>query len=454
MTGGLSRRDRLAVGTAGLTRAASGGMLGTALAVVVGRQGSPLALGALSAAFFASSIVFAPLWGALGDLTGRRRALLLSLSGLATLTVLGFAAVSGVWPLVGIRAVYAAFVVGFGPLMLSLAGALSGPGRRGRTAGFYNSAAAAGDTGAQVLVGVLLGLLAPSRLFLVVAGVSLAATAAVALLRDPDRGQGSGGEPGPSSTRIDADASMQSVLRDARRRLLPTPEERRRLRSTGLTWLYVALALRHTAVKGVGSLAPFYLVSTVGVSEAVMGLLLAVGSAAQVGLMTVFGRAADAGVDDRKRLLVAGMAISGGYGLGLAAAPSLAGVTRVGVSGAAVLAVAVGFSAIDVGAIAVIGDAVPASREAAFIGLRSTAAGVGGVVGPPIVGIVATVSSFRVAFVVISVLAVLAAVLIGLTLPAGLGTGTVDPDERRAELTPGITGATRSPGESRVAADD
>jgi hypothetical protein len=38
-------------------------MLGTALVVYVGRAGSPLAVGLLSAAFFAGMMVFSPLWG-------------------------------------------------------------------------------------------------------------------------------------------------------------------------------------------------------------------------------------------------------------------------------------------------------------------------------------------------------------------------------------------------------
>jgi hypothetical protein len=61
------------------------------------------------------------------------------------------------------------------------------------------------------------------------------------------------------------------------------------------------------------------------------------------------------------------------------------------------------------GAIAFIGDVAPTSRESELMGLRSTAKGVGGVVGPPIFGVVATVTDITTAFALGSALAFAAA---------------------------------------------
>lgn len=400
---GLRTRQKVVVALAALTRSASGGMLGTALAVYVGRGGPPLAVGLLSTGFFAGQMVFAPLWGALGDLTGRRKTLLVVVSVGSTALAGAFLLVVGNVPgLVTMRAVYAIFAVGFGPLMISIVGALAGHDRRGRSAGFFSSAVAAGDMGGQLLVGVLLGLLAPTALFLVVATVGFLATIVATFVADPDADD------------RDGDAGVAALLVRARDRLLPTPAERAEFRRTGLTTLYAALALRHASVKGVGALVPIYLLRVVGVSAPTMGLLLTVSPAAQVVLMRTFGRLADLG--GRKRLVLLGVGVSGGYGLLMASASLFGGPARLLLAGAGSLSVAVGFSAMDIGVIALVSDAVAPSREAAFLGLRSTAAGLGGVVGPLVVAGLATVVGFAPAFALAGLFTVLPASLVRLTL--------------------------------------
>lgn len=399
MSEGLRGRQKLVVGLAGLTRAASGGMLGTALVVYVGRAGSPLAVSMLATVFFLSTTVFAPLWGVLGDLTGRRKALLVAVSLCASLGTAAFLLVGTVWGWVALRGVYAVFAVGFGPLMLSLVGALGGAAHRGRSVGFFKSASALGDVGAQALVGVLLGALAPSELYLFVAAVGLLGTVVLVAVEDP----------APQTP--ERPLRARTALRDLRERALPDAAERRTLRETGLSTLYVGLALRHVAVKGVGSLVPIYLVAQVGFSTVTMGLLLTLGPATQLLAQPVVGRVADAG--HRKRLVVVGIAASGGYALLLAGATLPAdGELRLLAAGLSFVVVAAAFAAMDMGTIAIIGDAVPASRESAFLGLRATATGVGGVVGPTLVGVVAVLVGYPAAFAAVSVFAFAAALLV------------------------------------------
>lgn len=437
---GLDGRQKLVVALAGITRSASGGMLGTALSVYVGRAGSPLAVGLLSAGFFAGMTVFAPLWGAVGDLTGRRKELLVVVSVATTALAGAFLFVVGSVPgLVTMRAVYAVFAVGFGPLMISIVGTLAGREHRGRSAGFFSSAVAAGDMGGQALVGALLGLVAPSRLFVLIAGIGLLATAIAAFIADPDTRTETPGE-GPT---------LGAVFGSARHRLLPTPAERAAFRRSGLTTLYGALALRHASVKGVGALVPIYLLSNVGVTEPIMGLLLMISSAAQVLLMSLFGRAADVG--SRKRLILLGFAASGGYGLFMAAAAVLDGPLRLLVAAIAHLSIAVGFSSMDLGIIALVSDAVPPSREAAFVGLRSTAAGLGGVVGPLVVGAFATAFGFVPTFVAAGLFVI---------VPVALVEGTLVEPERRSGAPPNLrsvevqTELARPPGAFRNGASE
>jgi MFS family permease len=397
-----SRRQWLFLALAAATRFSSGILMGTALAVYVGRRGSPLAVSLVSMSYFLGLMLFSPVWGAIADVTGRRRAVLLVTGMGATVAVLPLTVVDGVWGSIGFRALYAAFAAGFAPVVLAIVPTNGGRSGRGRSIGVFNSARSSGFAGGQLTAGFLLGLLVPAELYLVIAGLSLVSTVVVAFLADPT--------PTP-----DVQPTLGALAREVRTRLLPAVGEREHLRRNGLRWLYVALAVRNMCVLAIMGLMPPYLVSVVGVSEPVMGGLLAINHGGQVAFMYLLGVAADA--VGRKPLVVAGMAGSGVFAL-LAAAATLP-VTmlgRIAVAGAAFLLLGAAFSAMTTGAIAFIADVAPADRESELMGLRSTAKGVGGVVGPPLLGGLATVTSYETSFAVGSVLALGAAVLVAVAL--------------------------------------
>jgi MFS family permease len=267
-------------------------------------------------------------------------------------------------------------------------------------------------------VGALLGLLAPDQLYLVIAGVSLVSTLAVVFVADPtpdpDRDPARG-DTARSSGRAGRDPSLSEIRTEVKERLFPAAGERGHLKTNGLGWLYVALALRNMTVLGVMSLMPPYLTGQVGVSEFVMGALLAINPVGQAVFMVVFGRLADA--VGRKPLITVGMAGSGCFAViaGVATVPG-GHLARLLVAGTGFVVIGAAFSAMTTGAIAFIGDVAPTERESELMGLRTTAKGVGGVLGPPLFGAVATVASYETAFLGGSVLAFAAAGLIGVRL--------------------------------------
>jgi MFS family permease len=173
--------------------------------------------------------------------------------------------------------------------------------------------------------------------------------------------------------------------------------------------------LRNATVIGTSSLLPVYLVGQVGVTEAVMGLLLAVNPATQVPIMYVVGGLADR--VGRRPLVVLGMAGSGLYALVMAAAvvPGTF-AARVALVAIGMVVVAASFSGTRVGAVAYIADVSPPGRESELIGLRSTARGLGGATGPALVGAAALVTSIETAFAAASLLAFAAALLVSRTL--------------------------------------
>ncbi|MFW5949359.1 MAG: MFS transporter [Halolamina sp.] len=389
--------------------------------------GSEFVVSMVLTAYFLGMMIFSPIWGAIADVTGRRRLVMIVSGVLATVAViplavvgkagptiaLPFLTIDGVWVPVGLRALYAAFAVGFIPVMLTIVSARGGAEGRGRSIGFFNSARGVGSMGGQLGAGLLLGLLLPSGLYLVIVGLSLVSVVAAALVYDPT--------PTP-----DGEFSASEIASEVRHRLLPAVGDRGHLRTNGLQWLYVALALRNMTVLGTTSLMAIYITGPLGVSELVMGAILAINPGGQVVFMYLFGRVADSA--GRKPLIVAGMAGSGLFAV-VAALSSIPGtpLVRVVVIAAAFVTIAAAFSAMTTGALAFIGDVAPPERESELMGLRSTAKGVGGVLGPPIIGGLATVTSIQLAVGVASLLSFAAALLSAVALtesrPADAGAG-------------------------------
>jgi MFS family permease len=183
------------------------------------------------------------------------------------------------------------------------------------------------------------------------------------------------------------------------------------LQTNGLQWLYVASFLRSVTVLGMTSLLPVYLVSNVGVSPFVMGILLAINPAVQIAGMYLMGRLSDR--VGRKRLIVAGLIGSGGYTLllGLTSLPgTLTGQALV--AGLGLFCLGISFSALQTGIISFIGDVAPTDRESELIGLRSTARGFGGVVAPPLFGVSVMAMGFRTTFLSATLLSWVGAALV------------------------------------------
>lgn len=405
-------RQQAVTSVAGAAQVGTGILMGTVMAVYIGRRGSPFAVGMVSTAYFFGLVVFAPVWGAIADLTGRRRAVLVSGAALATLSALPLVVVDGVWGPILVRLVFSVFAAGFLPVMLTVVSEQGGIEGRGRNIGSFNSARSVGFTGARFFGGVLLGILAPEGVYLVVAGVSFIATVAAVLVVDP-------------TPDIDAEPTLTELKTGVRERLFPAIDEREHLTTNGLQWLYVAVALRNMSWLGLASLLPIFLIVETGASEFVMGALLALSPVVEVGCMYVFGRAADA--VGRKPLITFGI---GGHvlvGL-LIAASTLPASPFVGqiTAGTAMVVKGVVYSATVAGAVAFIGDVTPVDRQSELMGFHSTAKGVGGVLGPVIIGGIATVTTYEAAFVVAALIAAVGAVIVWLLLVESYPDASID----------------------------
>lgn len=405
-------RQRVLIALAAATRFSGGILMGTGLAFYVDQGGgSSFAVGAVTTAYFLGIMLCSPAWGAIADATGRRRRLLVVAGAGATLATLPLFVTEAVWVQVGTRAVYAVFAAGMSPILLTIVSVEGGDAARGRSIGFYNSSRAVGFASGRFLGGVLVGLATPVALYGVV--TTLAAVSAIAVLAVADP------TPAPSSPSV----GHREILGEVRRRLLPAAEDRTHLKRNGLRWLYVALALRNVTIQGVMALMPVYLPKTLGLAGVVWGALLALNPAGQTVFMYAFGRAADA--VGRKVLVVAGILGSGTFAIVAASASLPEGeLARIAVAGAGLLLLAASFSAITAGALAFIGDVAPPDRVSELMGLRFTAKGVGGIVGPALLGGLASWVGLPMTFALASSLAFAAAVLVAVALVESAPGGT------------------------------
>jgi MFS family permease len=358
----------------------------TSLAVLVGRYGTPFEVGMVTTAHFLGLLVFAPLWGAVADVTGRRRAVLVATGALATTALATLAVVRGTWAPIALRGTYAAFFASFPAVMLAIVSEQGGAGGRGRALGEFNSFRSVGFAAGQLGAGVLLGLATWTEIFLVLAAVNALGTVAAVFVVDPTADGGSG------------TATPRRILAEARRRLAPATGQRAHLTQSGLHWIYVAVLLQALTFMGILSLAPVYLTDEVGVSELVMGAFLALNPASRTLLMYVFGRVVDA--TGRKPVLTAGMVGTAAFAvvLGVATAPATL-LGRQLVTGLAFVVIAVAYSAAIIGSQSFIGDVADVDRESELMGLHSTALGVGGILGPAVLGVLVGLAGYTAAFV-------------------------------------------------------
>ncbi|MDX1748353.1 MAG: MFS transporter, partial [Halobacteriales archaeon] len=260
------RKQGATIGLAGASRTAIGILVATGMAVYVGRDASPFAVASVLAAYSFGIMLFSPVWGAIADITRRRRTVLVASGLLATGSLLLLSVVQNVWISIAVVGIYAAASSGFLPVLLTIVSEHGGATNRGRAIGNFNSAKSLGATGGRFLVGVLLAVLAAEGFFFVLALGSLVATIAVAFVEDPT----ADGRPLPP---------WRALFTEVRHRLVPVGDGRGALTTNGLHWLYLAHGFRNMTISGLLSLLPVYLIVVVGTSETEMGLLLGLGSA-------------------------------------------------------------------------------------------------------------------------------------------------------------------------------
>jgi len=390
--------QRSLIGVSALLWSVPPNLATTSLAVLVGRQGTAFQVSLVTMSHFLALLLFAPVWGAIADVTGKHRSILLGtgVAGSACLFVLGLT--EGSWARIFLRGLYAVFFAAFPPLMLTIVSEHGGLDGRGRALGNFNGWRSVGLAAGQFFAGISLAVLVYYQIYFALGVVNLAAVAVTLFVSNP-------------VPERDVKPRLATVWREISTRLYPASDARAHLVSNGLHWMYVAVLFQSITFFGLLSLLPVYITENVGISEALMGVFLAVNPLSRTVLMVVFGTAVDR--FGRKPVLSLGMLGTGVFAVvtAVATAPPTLFVRKL-VMAVAFLVIAVSFSAAVIGSQTFIGDVADVGRESELMGLRTSALGLGGVVGPLLVGGLVTLSNYELAFGLMSTFAFAGTVLI------------------------------------------
>ena len=216
---------------------------------------------------------------------------------------------------------------------------------RGRALGNFNAWRSVGFAAGQFFAGLSLVALTYMEIYFVLGAVNLAATAVTLLVTD-------------LVEKDDQSLRLSTIRSELMTRLYPATGENTNLKSNGLHWVYIAVVLQSVTFFGLLSLLPVYLTAEVDISEALMGVFLAINPLSRVGLMVAFGVAVER--FGRRSVLGFGM-----FGTGLFAV-IMTGATVPGslfvrqlVAGVGFVVIAASFSAVVISSQAFIGDIAP-----------------------------------------------------------------------------------------------
>lgn len=351
---------------------------------------SPFQISLLEVIFWGGNLLFAPLWGALSDASGRRKVFMSAsmLLGGLFVPLFWFAKdIPTVWML---RMGFAAVAVGFPPVALAAMSETAEQASRGKSLAPYHTSRAVGFLLGWGGAGVVLGLLGFQYTFYALGLVGVVGFLVTLRIHDVDTPE---------------EVTVQEVVEKAKERWFPSWDDAS-LRKDGLHFLLLGIFLRKSGLIGIFSLIAVYAVDVLGHSSTVLGLVLAMNPVVQLLFLDLFGTIADR--HGRRNVLLLGFAAS--IGVPLLLIPAANPI----VFGAAYALLGFAFAAMVQGSTAFIGDVAPDQRQGEFMGFRKSAQGLAGVVGPLLAGAIATVYSYRLMLLVVAALTALGFVTVWL----------------------------------------
>ena len=322
-----------------------------------GISASSFQIGLIQSAMWGGILIFAQFWGALADITGEKRKVLMFSTVVAGVLMPFFSIIENIWGLLFLMFVISSFSSSFPPIGLAITSERSEKDDRGRNMSVFNSSRSVGITTGRMLAGVFLGFMAYREIFLFYGAVGIATVLAVWKL---------------SGTDSHRSFEIKNAVKESLKKIVPR-DLGRLWHKNGHKYLLMAIFIRKAAITGVYSMLPIFIVTVKGLSNGSMGVIAGTGPAVQIILMLVFGNLVDR--LGRKKVFSAGFLLC-------ATVPIIYAYSTtfwMFISGSIILGIA--FSAITAGTTAFIGDIAPKKRQGELLGVRKTVQGLAGVFG-------------------------------------------------------------------------
>ncbi|MDY6778723.1 MAG: MFS transporter [Candidatus Nanohaloarchaea archaeon] len=331
---------------------------------------TPFTISLLEVLFWSGLFLFAPLWGAISDTSGRRKLFLVFSIGISGLIIPVFGYLDMVSYVLGLKFVFAVFASAFPPVALAVMSEKGEAAERGKNLAPYNTSRAIGFMIGWGASGALIDFLGFDAAFTAYGIVGFLGLVAALLVTGIDN---------------TSETDLQTIWTEAKDRWLPSIHDTS-LTENGLHYLFFSIFLRKLAIIGIMSLIAVYVVDVVGFSASLLGILLALNPFGQFLFIDLFGTLADR--YGRRKVFLTGLLLTLVYPL------LLATTTGPVFFAAAFLALGVSFAAFVQGTTAFIGDVAPEGRQGEFMGFRKSSQGLAGMIGPLLAGYIATVYGY------------------------------------------------------------
>ncbi len=349
----------------------------------------PATLGFVVAASTITGIVFKAPSGALSDILGRRKVLLMGMAFFGLVPFL-YLLVNSYWQLAAVRFLHGLATAIFGPVAAAMVADLFAK-QRGEKIGWYASATTTGKLLGPLLGGYILLVTEFKEVYLIV-GIIGAISLLIAMFGINENNF-------PSKSKPKEAQPVLSALRKMRRGFTEVLSDFR------ISVVSAVDAMSYLAVGALETFLPLYAIFVLGLDSGKVGLLFAVQAGTTLLSRPIMGKLSD--TFGRKPMIISGLLVS---------AVSLAAVTLIGNFYLLMVLVAVyglGVAITDSSTTAMIADLSKARNYGAAMGVQGTILDIGHASGPILAGIMVKYFSYSSAFIMAAIFLVFAALLFG-----------------------------------------
>lgn len=351
----------------------------------------PAMLGFVAASSTITGIVFKAPSGALSDILGRRKVMMMGMAVFGLVPFL-YLLVNSYWQLTAVRFLHGFATAIFGPVAAAMVADFFDK-QRGEKIGWYASAVTTGKLLGPLLGGYILLVTDFKHSYLIVGIIGITSLIIAMLgIKENARKENMQKEPQP----------VRYALRKMRQGFAEVLSDFR------ISIVSAVDALSYLAVGALETFLPLYGIFVLGLDSGKVGILFAVQAITTLMSRPVMGRLSD--TIGRKPMIISGLMVS---------ALSLGAVTQISNFYLLMLVVAVyglGVAITDSSTTAMIADLSKARNYGAAMGVQGTILDIGHASGPILAGIMVKYYSYNAAFIIAAIILVCAALLFGLSV--------------------------------------